>query len=173
MSLTQIGPSFPATESQEFDINASLMSSNEKSLDIDNFANLSIYETSKVKKTHMTNNDLFNTNSQGKATFQSRDRSPRDNKLLIMDNEDSLYAGDSMLQTDPYEADLTEETHDMQGIAQSFFDGKTENSSVYLKSEQVFLNHLRQAKRNGHLTRDQMRQLRQEAKQLNCIRSDR
>ena len=45
--------------------------------------------------------------------------------------------------------------------------------SIYPKSEQVFLNNLRTSKRKGDLSRDQCRQLRLEARQLDCIRSDR
>ena len=46
-------------------------------------------------------------------------------------------------------------------------------SNLSPKSTEVFLNHLRMHKKRGSMSRDQIRQLKEEAKQLDCIKSDR
>ena len=109
-----------------------------------------------------------------KATYY--DENKTGDKFLILDNEnsrteDSLYAGNSTInqEEDTEYHNFVEMRTQESEIAEGFLN----NDSKLLKGEQVFLNNLRLAKRNGALSRDQVRQLREDARRLEWIKSDR
>ena len=122
--------------------------------------------------------------------------------MLSKVQEDSLYAGNSGEVTgnrditenrfddfgdegddlsssddDSYEnRDFVQLNQDTSAIAQGFHREPSDlrmQSNLSPKSTEVFLNHLRAHKRMGSMSRDQIRQLKEEAKQLDCIKSDR
>ena len=113
-------------------------------------------------------------NKQGQASFIGKIDTSQASYHLNQYESTNALEQDGGSATAPLKSQrisqLQTETAD---LAQSFIKPEADNSSIYLKSEQVFLNNLRAAKRSGNLSRDQFRQLRLEARRLGNIASDR
>ena len=113
---------------------------------------------------------------QGRASFIHNTMPVEEpNKISSLDKTDSLYFHGGPQDEEGKQTIDNQDYIDMNMQSDEIVEGFMVDTtpSIYPKSEQVFLNNLRTSKRKGDLSRDQCRQLRLEARQLDCIRSDR
>ena len=104
--------------------------------------------------------EYYETKKQGRASFIHNTMPVEEaNKISSLDKTDSLYFQGGPLQDEEGKQMIDSQDYigmNMQSdeIAEGFM---VDTPSVYLKSEQVFLNNLRTSKRKGNLSRDQCR----------------
>lgn len=99
------------------------------------------------------------TLNQGKASFVSKGNFLMKAGKKQLNKTDSLFADQLDEDGQMTSQKLTLLQTDAVDLASCF----VEDSPTLLRSEQVFFNSLRIAKRNGNLTRDETRQMRVQA----------
>lgn len=96
--------------------------------------------------------------------------------MLLLDNNDSLFAGDSkdLNTTNDNRVDTMQQMNGFRnmdsdlGILSKGFMASSEAQSPS-RPKKVFNDHLRKFTKDRLITRDQVRQIRREAKQFECI----